>query len=137
MTKSEGMTKSECRNRRPHNSAHLDIRASDFFRHSSFVIRHSTTYRNQVDGPNPCENERALPINRPVVLVVVLVLVLDWAAWIRGRGRRARGRSGCPNLIGEFAGHPPIDFCGPATYQIPGCFRALFSRAGSSSARAS
>src|SRR6266516_1162205 len=41
MTKSEGMTKSESRNQRSHNSEHFDIRASDFFRHSSFVIRHS------------------------------------------------------------------------------------------------
>src|SRR6266702_78251 len=36
MTKSEGMTKFECRNQRLHHSAHFDIRASDFFRHSSF-----------------------------------------------------------------------------------------------------
>src|SRR5438034_5370681 len=33
------MTKSEGRNRRSHNSEHLDIRASDFFRHSSFAIQ--------------------------------------------------------------------------------------------------
>src|SRR5256885_7935372 len=44
MTKSEGMTKSECRTRRPHISEQLDIRASDFFRHWSLVIRHSTAY---------------------------------------------------------------------------------------------
>src|SRR5881628_3586236 len=36
------MTKSEGRNRRSHNSEHLDIRASDFFCHCSFVIRHSS-----------------------------------------------------------------------------------------------
>src|SRR5438874_1293860 len=36
MTKSEGMTKPEWTKRRLHNSEDLDIRASDFFRHSSF-----------------------------------------------------------------------------------------------------
>jgi len=52
MTKSEGMTKSEWQNQRPHNSEQLDIRASDFFRHWSLVIRHSRTYAHQVHGPN-------------------------------------------------------------------------------------
>jgi len=33
-------------------------------------------------------------MNRPVVIVVLLVLLLDWVAWLRGGGRRARGRSG-------------------------------------------
>src|SRR5437867_4066796 len=36
---SEGMTKSERRNERSHHSGHFDIRASDFFRHSSLVIQ--------------------------------------------------------------------------------------------------
>src|SRR6266516_2454286 len=39
MEKSEGMTKSERRNERSHHSVHFDIRASDFFRHSSLVIQ--------------------------------------------------------------------------------------------------
>src|SRR5437773_2718442 len=38
------------------------------------------------------KNERRLPKNRPIVLVVVLLLVLDWVARLRGRGR-ARGRT--------------------------------------------
>ena len=32
----------------------FDIRASDSFRHSSFVIRHSTLCASQVHGPNAC-----------------------------------------------------------------------------------
>src|ERR1044071_8055852 len=39
MTKPEGMTKSEGRNTRPHNSEPLDIWASDFFGHWSLVIQ--------------------------------------------------------------------------------------------------
>src|SRR6266545_5489497 len=46
------MTKSEGRNRRPHDLELFDILASDFFRHLSFVICHSTTYANRVHGPN-------------------------------------------------------------------------------------
>src|SRR6266550_8696883 len=39
------------------------------------------------------KNERGLSMNRRFVLVVVLVLVIDWMAFLRGGGR-ARGRVG-------------------------------------------
>ena len=62
------------------------------------------------DGLRRCRSEATVPYrrlgvskstvdshfrgNRPFVLVVVLVLVLDRVVWLRGGGRRARGRSG-------------------------------------------
>src|SRR5882724_7987556 len=51
----------------------FDIRASDFFRHWSFVIRHSTTCASQVHGPNARQNgvgalhEPTRPSNRSLL----------------------------------------------------------------------
>src|SRR5438093_34484 len=61
MTKSEGMTKSECRNQQLHNSEHFEIRASDFFRHSSFVIQRLVQIRLMV--PMHSKKERRLSMN--------------------------------------------------------------------------
>src|SRR6266536_3328785 len=64
---------------------------------STFDIRHSTFNDLRKTGSwsqRALKKASGLSKNRPFVLAVVLDLVLDWVAWIRGRGRRARGRSG-------------------------------------------
>src|SRR6266536_633512 len=97
MTNNEIPKNDQIRMTKPATAQLRAIGHSGFGFLSTFDIRHSSFNDLRKTGSwsqRALKKASGLSKNRPFVLAVVLDLVLDWVAWIRGRGRRARGRSG-------------------------------------------
>src|SRR6266542_372093 len=83
MMKSEGMTKPELRNRLSHNCRPFNIRASDFFRDSTFGFRHSAFVqhrdsRQTSEGRVWWQTGLAAPTGSVISTAVMFKSLIDW-----------------------------------------------------------
>src|SRR5438876_10164611 len=90
MTNDEIRRNDEIRMTKPANAPLRVFRHSGFGFLLSFVIQRLMQFRFM--DPMHAKRRKGLSMNLRFVLAVVLVL--DWLCWLRGRGRRARGRIG-------------------------------------------